>query len=180
MAIESERHRNSSVQVRGLPGCWKIPARPSSLLSARRVASGVASSAKSPLGDSRPSRSTAFPPSFHSSYSSLRKNSGLHSVKRQPIRVYGQWDQTPNLTPPHPSAPFLTHPPVSACLHAYVNVIATELHFVSHLRPRRCLAAFSARMLVRSSDVWFLGITARKTIICPTRAAQFQFSTPCS
>lgn len=182
--IESERHRNSRIQVRGLPRCWKIPARPSSLLSARRVASGiasgVASSAESPLGDSRPSRSTAFPPTLPSP---LRKNSGLHSVKRQPIRVYGQWDQTPSLTPLTPQCPFFTQPPVSACLRVFMRMwTSSPPNFISCLvfaldDVWGCFFRDDARAL-SASDVRFLGITARKTIIYPTRAAQFRFSAP--
>lgn len=107
---------------------------PPSLLSARRrVASGVVSSAKSPLGNSRPSRALYSFPLLSLCYSAAPsgKNSGLHSVKRQPTRVYGQWDQTPSLTPPHlPQHPFFRNhvcPRVACLLRACVRTWTLSL-----------------------------------------------------
>jgi len=86
------------------------------------------------------------------------------SVKNQPIRVHGQWDQTPSQTPL--TTPFLSQ--LHACLSARIRVCVRGCRprGRDEARRRRRLAAFSATML-RANPECNPRRSNGETIICP-------------
>lgn len=154
-------------------GCRKIPASPSSLCDeeSRR---GSHRRPSHPLGDS-PLLPPLSPPR------PSEKTQAYISVKSQPIRVHGQWDQTPSQTLSPLSSLLITDNALSfaatrvymfACLLlacAYVRACTSlpanfaASHPGSRRRQRRwCLAAFSATMLVRPPRQTYTSLVQRR------------------